>query len=84
MIDRTVLGHEPFVDVKLVVFPEFAHAAPIYEAVAERAEKQAVPIPNELTDRYVKKAKEHGVCIQTGHSWRRTRAGLWQSSIPPV
>ena len=31
MIDRAVVGYEPFFDVKLVVFPEFAHAAPIYE-----------------------------------------------------
>ena len=35
MIDRAVVGYEPFFDVKLVVFPEFAHAAPIYETVAE-------------------------------------------------
>ena len=33
MVDRAVIGYEPFFDVKLVVFPEFAHAAPIYETV---------------------------------------------------
>jgi hypothetical protein len=66
MIDRAVLGYEPFFDVKLVACPEFAHAAPICETVAELADKLAVPIPNVHTDRFVKKAREHGVYIQTG------------------
>jgi predicted amidohydrolase len=49
-----------------VVFPEFAHAAPVYPTVAELREKLAVPVPNEHTDRYAAKAREHGVFIQTG------------------
>ena len=35
MIDQAVEGYEPFFDVRLVVFPEFAHAAPIYPTVDE-------------------------------------------------
>jgi predicted amidohydrolase len=66
MVDRAVVGYEPFFDVKLVVFPEFAQAAPIYETVDELIERLAVPIPNEHTDRYVLKAKERGIFIQTG------------------
>jgi predicted amidohydrolase len=66
MIDRAVVGYEPFFDVKLVVFPEFAHAAPVFETVEELADKLAVPLPNEQTDRYRKKAKERDVHIQTG------------------
>ena len=66
MVDRAVVGYEPFFDVKLVVFPEFAHTAPIYETVEELRDRLAVPIPNEHTDRYVKKARERGVFIQTG------------------
>ena len=66
MVDRAVVGYEPFFDIKLVVFPEFAHAAPIYETVSELADRLAVPLPNEHTDRYVKKAQERGVYIQTG------------------
>jgi len=66
MIDRAVVGYEPFFDVKLVVFPEFAHAAPIYETAAELSDKLAVPIPNEHTDRYAKKARQRGIYIQTG------------------
>jgi predicted amidohydrolase len=66
MIDRAVLGYEPFFDVRLVVFPEFAHAAPVYETVEELADRLAVPIPNEHTDRYARKARERGVLIQTG------------------
>lgn len=66
MADRAVVGYRPFGDVKLVVFPEFAHAAPIYETVEELRDRLAVRIPNEHTDRYQKKAREHGVYIQTG------------------
>jgi predicted amidohydrolase len=65
-IDRAVIGYEPFGDVKLVVFPEFAHAAPIFETVGELIDKLAVQLPNEQTDRYIAKAKEHRLYIQTG------------------
>jgi predicted amidohydrolase len=66
MIDRAVIGYKPFGDVKLVVFPEFAHAAPIYDKLEELRDKLAISIPNEHTDRYQKKAREHGIHIQTG------------------
>jgi predicted amidohydrolase len=66
MVDRAVKGYEPFFDIKLVVFPEFAHAAPIYETVEELSDRLAVPIPNEHTDRYVEKARQRKVWIQTG------------------
>src|SRR3990172_7242670 len=66
MIDHAVVGYEPFFDVKLVVFPEFAHAAPIYPTVEEILVRLAVPIPNEHTDLYEKKAKELGIYLQTG------------------
>jgi len=66
MVDHAVVGYEPFFDVRLVVFPEFAHAAPVYPTAAELLEHLAVPIPNEHTRRYEEKAKELGVYIQTG------------------
>jgi len=66
MIDHAVVGYSPFLPVKLVVFPEFAHAAPVYTTAAELLEKLAIPIPNEHTERYVEKAREHGIYIQTG------------------
>src|SRR5437660_2332040 len=66
MIDRAVVGYRPFGDVRLVVFPEFAHAAPIYTTAEELHKHLAIPIPNEHTDRYHRKAKEFGVYIQTG------------------
>jgi predicted amidohydrolase len=65
LIDRAVLGYAPFAPVRLLAFPEFGHAAPIYPTVDELLEKLAVPIPNEHTDRYHAKAREHGVFIQT-------------------
>ena len=48
MIDRAVLGYAPFAPVRLVVFPEFGHAAPLYPTVEELHDRLAVPIPNEL------------------------------------
>ncbi len=66
MLDRAITGYGPFFDIKLVVFPEFAHAAPIYETVEELSDRLAVPIPNEHTDRYVRKSRERGTFIQTG------------------
>jgi predicted amidohydrolase len=65
MIDRAVLGYAPFAPVRLLAFPEFGHAAPIYPTVSELLDKLAVPIPNEHTDRYHQKAREHGIYIQT-------------------
>ncbi len=66
MVDHAVQGYEPFFPVRLVVFPEFAHAAPIYFDVATLRAKLAVPIPNEYTDRYQRKAAQLGIYIQTG------------------
>jgi predicted amidohydrolase len=66
MIDRAVLGYAPFFPVRLLVFPEFGHAAPIYPTVDELLDRLAVPIPNEHTHRYRLKARQHGVYIQTG------------------
>jgi formamidase len=66
LIQYAVTGYGPFHDVRLVVFPEFAHAAPIYPTVDELLDRLAVPIPNEHTDRYARKARELGIFIQTG------------------
>ena len=66
MIDSAVAGAAPFLPVRLVVFPEFAHSAPIFPSVGELLDKLAVAIPNEHTDRLVAKAREHDVYIQSG------------------
>ncbi|HEX5759997.1 MAG TPA: nitrilase-related carbon-nitrogen hydrolase [Thermoanaerobaculia bacterium] len=66
MVTQAVEGYSPFLPVKLVVFPEFAHAAPVYPTARELLEKLAVPVPNEHTERYRDKAREYGVWIQTG------------------
>jgi predicted amidohydrolase len=66
MVDMAVVGYEPFHDVKLVVFPEFAHAAPIYPTAEELAEKLALKLPNRHTEAYQAKCAEHGIYIQTG------------------
>ena len=66
LVDAAVAGSAPFLPVRLVVFPEFAHAAPVFETVPELLAKLAVPIPNEHTERLVEKAREHQVYIQSG------------------
>lgn len=66
MAAETIVGYEPFFDVRLLAFPEFAHAAPVYPTVAELQSHLAVELPNEQTDRYAKFCKEHGCFIQTG------------------
>jgi predicted amidohydrolase len=66
MIDAAVAGAAPFLPLRLVVFPEFAHAAPIYPTVDQLRQHLAVPIPNEHTARLEAKAREHDVYIQSG------------------
>jgi len=66
MIDAAVAGAAPFLPVRLIVFPEFAHAAPIYPTVEQLRQHLAVPIPNEHTARLQAKAREHDVYIQSG------------------
>jgi predicted amidohydrolase len=66
MIDAAVAGSAPFLPVRLVVFPEFAHAAPVFPTVQELRQKLTVPIPNEHTDRLTRKAREHQLHIQSG------------------
>ena len=66
MIDSAVAGAAPFLPVRLVVFPEFAHAAPVFVTAAELIDKLAIPIPNEHTERLQQKAKEHDIYIQSG------------------
>ena len=64
--EGTIVGYEPFHDVRLLVFPEFAHAAPIYDSVEMLEARLAVELPNEHTDRYQALAAKYGCLIQTG------------------
>src|SRR4051794_33456694 len=83
MIDAAVAGAAPFLPVRLVVFPEFAHAAPVFPTVAELREKIAVPVPNEHTERLHAKARELDIYIQSGsmiESDRRWPAALFNTT----
>lgn len=66
IVEQTITGYEPFFDVRLLVFPEFAHAAPIYETVSALHQKLAVPVPNEHTEQYARLCRKYGCYIQTG------------------
>lgn len=66
LLDSAIAGAVPFLPVKLVVFPEFAHAAPVFATVEELLAKLAVEIPNEHTARLEAKAREYNIYIQSG------------------
>ncbi len=66
MIDAAVAGSAAFLPVRLVAFPEFAHAAPVYHTIGELVDRLAVPVPNDHTDRLEQKAREHDLYIQSG------------------
>jgi predicted amidohydrolase len=66
MAEQTVGGYEPFFDVRLLAFPEFAHAAPVYPTARELLEHLAVEMPNEHVDAYIRVCRAHGCYIQTG------------------
>ena len=84
MIESAVAGSAPFLPVRLVVFPEFAHAAPIFATVGELLDKLALPVPNEHTDRLERAAREHGIYIQSGSMIEvDPRWPAW-SSTPPA
>ncbi len=64
--EQTISGYEPFFDVRLLAFPEFAHTPPIYDSVRLLREKLAVELPNEHTDAYARLCAKYGCFIQTG------------------
>lgn len=66
LMENAVAGYRPFHDVRLVVFPEFAHAAPVYPTVEELREHLALPADNEEIALIAAKAKELGCYVQTG------------------
>ena len=66
MAEQTVAGYAPFHDIRLVAFPEFAHAAPCYFTVEELLEHLAVEIPNDHTEAYQRFARKTGCFVQTG------------------
>src|SRR4026207_668307 len=47
LVDAAGAGAAPFLPVRLVAFPEFAHSAPVFPTVRELLDKLAVQVPNE-------------------------------------
>jgi predicted amidohydrolase len=66
IVEHTIVGYEPFFDVRLLVFPEFAHAAPVFDSVAKLRDRLALPVPNEHTDQYARLCRQYGCFIQSG------------------
>src|ERR1051325_6903157 len=84
MIDSAVAGAVPFLPVKLVVFPEFAHSAPVFETAQELIDKLAIEIPNEHTERLHQKAREHSIYIQSGSMLEIDRKSTRLNSSHPT
>src|SRR6056297_962470 len=45
IVEQTVVGYEPFFDVRLLAFPEFSHAVPIHESTDKLLKHLAIPVP---------------------------------------
>src|ERR1044071_1327957 len=58
MIDSAVAGAAPFLPVRLIVFPEFAHSAPVFQTAGELLEKLAVRNFKKKTRKQQKKKRE--------------------------
>ena len=71
--EQAIVGHEPFFDVRLLAFPEFAHAVPTIDSVRGLRETLAVEVPNEHVDRYARLCARYGCYIQTGTFLERVR-----------
>ena len=57
MVDMAVTGYEPFMDVKLLVFPEFGHAAPVYKTSQDLLKISQLKFPTS-TQNYMKKKQK--------------------------
>lgn len=66
MMEYAVRGYAPFHDVRLVVFPEFALCAPVFQTEGELSRKLALPADNEHVAVIAAKARELGCFVQTG------------------
>ncbi|MEC9341142.1 MAG: nitrilase-related carbon-nitrogen hydrolase [Pseudomonadota bacterium] len=66
LAEQTIAGYEPFFDIRLLAFPEFAHSPPVYDSVKLLRRHLALPIPNEHTAAYERVCRRHGCYIQTG------------------
>ena len=77
-------GRAPFLPVRLVVFPEFAHAAPVFVTVAELLDKLAIPIPTSTPSGCNRKRKSTTFTFKAAPCSRSIRSGRATSSTPPA
>ncbi len=63
---QTVEAYAPVFDIRLLVFPEFAHQAPVFPDAKTLHEKLAIELPHPCLEPYLNLAKELGIYLQTG------------------
>ena len=74
LIEMAVEGYKPFLPLKFIVCPEFAHAAPVFPTLQELRSKLGVPIPNEHTERVLEKAGSTTSTSRWAQCWRSMRS----------
>lgn len=63
---QTVEAYAPVFDIRLLVFPEFAHQAPVFPDAKTLHEKLAIELPHSCLEPYLSLASELGIYLQTG------------------
>lgn len=63
---QTVEAYAPVFDIRLLVFPEFAHQAPVYPDARRLHDKLAIELPDDCLNPYLHLAAELDVFLQTG------------------
>ncbi len=63
---QTVEAYAPVFDIRLLVFPEFAHQAPVYPDAKSLYDKLAVELSGDFLNPYLEVARDLNVYLQTG------------------
>jgi predicted amidohydrolase len=65
MAEGALVGYGPFHDLRLFVFPEFAHCAPMYPTIEDLRARVTVR-PEDHVGPYERFCRQNGVFVQTG------------------
>ncbi len=66
MARQTVEAYAPIFDVRLLVFPEFVHQAPVFPDAGQLHDKLAIELPDDCLKPYLSLAADLGIYLQTG------------------
>src|SRR5262249_35381277 len=85
MIDQAVVGYAPLLPVKLIVFPEFAHAAPVYLTVSRSSARSSLSrSPMNTRRRSMLRHTSMSFTCRLERCLKSIRNGRELSSTPPA